>query len=161
MGCMYCGVGLVEGPTLAELVNRDFGRARRRQWFGWLVDRLRGDGTTVRLACFSEERDLRTVVGRWSPDVRTVKLTEVEGSVGRCRDFDRGFMPVCSCLGERWRRVDGAFRDGRPLPPVKLYKLGGRYFVVDGNHRVSVAIYRGLPAIEAEVTELLEEPGRW
>jgi hypothetical protein len=35
---------------------------------------------------------------------------------------------------------------------VVLYKLGGRYFVVDGNHRVSVARFQGVRWIEAEVT---------
>jgi hypothetical protein len=40
------------------------------------------------------------------------------------------------------------------LPPIVLYKLGGRYFVLDGNHRVSVARYQGVQWIEAEVTQL-------
>jgi hypothetical protein len=39
------------------------------------------------------------------------------------------------------------------LPPVSLYKLGDAYFVLDGNHRVSVARYHGVPAVEADVTE--------
>ncbi len=55
---------------------------------------------------------------------------------------------------ERWKRVDRAVRDGKSLPPVELYKLGEEYFVVDGNHRVSVARHRGMPAIEALVTEI-------
>ena len=93
---------------------------------------------------------------RRSVGIQTVELAKVEGSVGRCWDFDRAFMPVCSCRGERWRRIDRALREGKQLPPVKLYKLGERYFVEDGNHRVSVSRYRGLPMIEAEVTELLE-----
>jgi hypothetical protein len=40
------------------------------------------------------------------------------------------------------------------LPPVVLYELGGRYFVLDGNHRVSVARYQGVQWIEAEVLRL-------
>ena len=162
MGCVQCGAGrLVEGPTLVELVYKDFGRARWRQRFGWWVRRLKREALADRLACFAGERARRTVFGRGSPELRTVELAEIGGSVGRCQDFDRDFLPVCSCLGERWRRVDRAFREGRQLPPVRLYRLGGRYFVADGNHRVSVARYRNLPMIEAEVTELLEEPGRW
>jgi len=38
---------------------------------------------------------------------------------------------------------------------VSLYKLDGVYFVLDGNHRVSVARYHGVSAVEAEVTEFL------
>lgn len=50
-----------------------------------------------------------------------------------------GRAPVCSCSAERWKRVYGTFLEGQALPPVELYKPGGAYFVVDGNHRVSVA----------------------
>lgn len=94
---------------------------------------------------------------RRPPGIQTVELANIKGSVGRCGDFDLAFMPVCSCRGERWKRVDRALREGKQLPPVKLYKLGGRYFVEDGNHRVSVSHYRGFPLIEAEVTELIGE----
>jgi hypothetical protein len=37
---------------------------------------------------------------------------------------------------------------------VELYELDGRYFVVDGNHRISVARFQGVRWIEAEVTRL-------
>ena len=57
-----------------------------------------------------------------------------------------------------------AFHRGEDLPPVSLYKLDGAYFVLDGNHRVSVARYHGLRTVEAEVTEFLparaEDPYR-
>lgn len=62
--------------------------------------------------------------------------------------------PVCSCSAGRWKRVYGALLQGKTLPPVELYKVGDAYFVVDGNHRVSVARYRGAAAVDAVVTEL-------
>ncbi len=34
-----------------------------------------------------------------------------------------------------------------------LYKLGNAYFVLDGNHRVSVARFHGVEWLDAEVTE--------
>ena len=39
------------------------------------------------------------------------------------------------------------------VPPVSLYKIG-MYFVLDGNHRVSIAKEMGLDTIEAFVTEV-------
>jgi hypothetical protein len=63
-------------------------------------------------------------------------------------------MPLRAAAGERWKRVDLAFYRDQALPPVSLYKLGDAYFVEDGNHRISVARYHGLPDVEAEVTEL-------
>jgi hypothetical protein len=50
--------------------------------------------------------------------------------------------------------VDLAFYRDQALPPVSLYKLGDAYFVEDGNHRISVARYHGVPDVEADVTEL-------
>ena len=83
---------------------------------------------------------------------RTVQVNRVVGSVGRWREFDGGFMPARASAG-RWKRVDLAFRTGLDLPPVVLYKLGEDYYVVDGNHRVSVARFEGVEMIDAEVTE--------
>ncbi len=160
MSCEYCGGLMVGGSGLAELVDlvdRDFHRARWRQRFGRLVARLRGRSVPDRLACFAEGRGEKKILDRRFLGVQTVELAKIEGSVGRCWDFDRAFMPVCSCRGERWRRVDRALREGRQLPPIKLYKLGEQYFVEDGNHRVSVSRYRDFLAIEAEVTELVTD----
>jgi hypothetical protein len=62
-------------------------------------------------------------------------------------------MPLRASAGERWKRVDLAYHRAEDLPPVSLYKLGDSYFVLDGNHRVSVARYHGTPTLEAVVTE--------
>ena len=75
------------------------------------------------------------------------------GSVGRHGEFDPNFMPAKSSLSYKWKRIDRALRRGVELPAVSLYKLGDAYFVVDGNHRVSVARYQGIEMIDAEVTQ--------
>ncbi len=79
-------------------------------------------------------------------------MSKIAGSVGRWREFDRRFMPAGASV-ERRKRVDRAFLRGEELPPVSLYKLGERYFVEDGNHRVSVARYHGVEMIAAEITQ--------
>lgn len=94
-------------------------------------------------------------LGRKERAFETVEVRKIVGSVGRCWAFDAGFLPVCSCSAERWRRVHRALVEGKALPPVELYNLGGAYFVVDGNHRVSVARYRGAVAVDAVVTEFV------
>jgi nucleotide-binding universal stress UspA family protein len=40
------------------------------------------------------------------------------------------------------------------LPPIQVYQIGDAYFVLDGNHRVSVARQLGAPCIQAYVTEV-------
>ena len=82
--------------------------------------------------------------------------------VGRCEEFDEDFRPLKRRLGSRWKGVYGALAGGKVLPAVKLFKVGERYFVEDGNHRVSVARQRGAQIIDAEVTEVIgvtEVPG--
>jgi hypothetical protein len=85
-----------------------------------------------------------------------IAVDKVVGSVGRFKDFDGDFLPIRHSVGERWKRVDRAFHLGVDLPPVVLYKLGDSYYVLDGNHRISVARFQGVRWIEAEVTRLYE-----
>jgi hypothetical protein len=82
-----------------------------------------------------------------------VPMGQVCGSVGRCSEFDRTFMPLKASAENRWKRVDRAFRQSEELSAVSLYKGGGSYFVLDGHHRISVARYHGVEWIDAEVTE--------
>ena len=43
---------------------------------------------------------------------------------------------------------------GTGLPPIDVYKVGEVYFVLDGNHRVSIARQEGFEFIEAHVIEV-------
>lgn len=138
--------------NIAEQVDADFTRALRRAFFYRLVARLRGDPS--RAASFEEATRALGARNKLRLGRRVVAVDKIVGSVGRSRDFDGEFLPIRRGLAERWKRVDRAFHRGVELPPVELYELGGSYFVVDGNHRVSVARYHGAAAIDAEVVEL-------
>src|SRR3712207_7840893 len=139
---------------LNEQVDWDFSRALRKARLRRLVLRLRGKSTSRSISpSFDEVQGTLQAYNRVRRGIRVVDLEKIVGSVGRSRDFDRYFMPLRPAAGERWKRVDLAFYRDRTLPPVSLYKLGDAYFVLDGNHRVSVARYHGVPAVEADVTE--------
>ena len=139
---------------LNEQVDRDFGRARRRAWLRRLAARLwKRPASGGVPPSFDEVRRPLRAYNRVQRGVRAVDPEQIVGSVGRRRDFDRHFLPLRAGAGERWKRVDLAFYRDKVLPPVSLYKLGDAYFVEDGNHRVSVARFHGLPALEAELTE--------
>jgi len=141
-------VGLMDVRGQVEL---DYARAHRRALVGRLLARVLRRRCAA-LCAFEEARREQGAENRRYLGRRTVEVGRVVGSVGRWRDFDGGFMPTRASAG-RWKRVDLAFRTGRDLPPVVLYKLGGEYYVVDGNHRVSVARFEGVEMIDAEVTE--------
>jgi hypothetical protein len=82
-----------------------------------------------------------------------VALHHIVGSMGRYREFTSGFYPRSTVMQDRWVAVDVTMNSLRGLPPVELYKIGEAYFVVDGNHRISVARANGNKDIEAIVTE--------
>lgn len=88
---------------------------------------------------------------------RTVKVDNIVGSLDRYRDFDRYFLPKKVHLQQRWARIHNLIASDVILPPVRLYKVGEMYFVLDGNHRVSVSKETGVKYIDAEVTEFITD----
>lgn len=130
----------------------DFSRARLLSFFNQVRGTL--SGRRRRLLAFDEVREKLHLGGPVYRGVQTVPLDKVIGSVNRYRDFDRLFLPTQSHTEDRWRRINRAWYEEVNLPPVLLYKVGEVYFVVDGNHRVSVARDRGQAFIDAEVREV-------
>ncbi|MCS6962868.1 DUF4032 domain-containing protein [Thermoflexus sp.] len=57
-------------------------------------------------------------------------------------------------MADRWIAVGTVLFQEANLPPVRLYKVGDAYFVLDGHHRISVARTLGWQEIEAEVIEV-------
>jgi hypothetical protein len=88
-----------------------------------------------------------------------VPLEAIVGSVERCNDYTRSFLPLKDSDRARWTRVAKAFLQSKPLPPIRVRKVGQAYFVIDGHHRVSVARQLGLSHLEAQVLQVgSEEP---
>jgi hypothetical protein len=139
--------------SLREQVDADFSRARRRAFFRRVRALLRSDPPSDCLLCFEEVRKKSGALDRVRLGRKVVPAQRIAGSVGRCADFDGAFLPAKASVEARWKRIDWAFFRDEELPPVSLYKIGGSYFVVDGNHRVSVARYHGIEWIHAQVTE--------
>jgi len=106
--------------TLEEQVDRDFPVAPRKALLGQISGRLRRDAAPNRLLCFDNLGKIAGAVGRIYRGMRTVPMGQIGGSVGRCSEFDRDFMPIRASVGERWKRVDQAFHRGEELPPVSL-----------------------------------------
>ena len=89
--------------------------------------------------------------------MQVIPIEKIVGSEGRYKDFDNQFFPKNTFIKERWEHVDEAVIKDIILPPIKVYELGGLYFVRDGNHRVSVAKSKGVEFIDAEVVSLQSE----
>ena len=138
-----------------RMADSDFQKARSRQLFSRLVSVLQGQKDDM-----LSFRDVRSILKPRSETylgMRTVPVSRIVGSEGRYRDFNRSFLPRRQHLKPRWTNVDLAHYREVNLPPIKLYELGGVYFVSDGNHRVSVARSRSVEFIDAEVVSLNSE----
>jgi hypothetical protein len=144
--------------SIEEQVDVDFIRARRRAFLRRMRTRLKKDASSASMANFEKASGKLRGQGGVRLGRRVVRMDRIAGSVGRSGQFDGGFMPVKRSLESRWKNVDRAFQGGIELQPVVLNKIGDLYFVVDGNHRVSVARYHGVEMIDAEVTELRARP---
>ncbi len=147
---------MVELMNLEEQVDLDFTVARRRARLGRLKTRLLRRQEATRSTLLSPEELRRSVPasGAMYRGRRTLEVLRIVGSMGKHEQFDMNFMPLSKASPEKWKRIDRAFRLGVELPPVSLLELGGDYFVIDGNHRVSVARFHGVEWIDAEVTEV-------
>jgi hypothetical protein len=134
------------------LASEDFSRLRVREILQRAASLL-----TRRRDHLLPLADVREILGPAEEiyrGVRPVPVKSIVGSEGRYNDFTRSFLPRHRHLRGRWMRVDTARYMDISLPAIRLYEIGGVYFVRDGNHRVSVASASGVEFIDAEVTSL-------
>lgn len=141
----------MDEPSVEMQDRADFSAARLKAFFRDVLAFLFGQRNE--LLSYDAVREKLRVGGPIYRGVKTVRIDRIVGSVNRYRDFDRAFLPTQTHTADRWQKVNRAFYKDVSLPPVMLYKVGEVYFVVDGNHRVSVAREKGQEFIEAEVRE--------
>jgi hypothetical protein len=130
----------------------DFNRARSRATISNLLFSLTPE--RQRLLSLEDVKNLLRPKGESYKGIQVVPIDKIVGSEGRYNDFTKAFLPKRDFIRGRWESIDRAHLSDVTLPAVKLYEIGGVYFVRDGNHRVSVAKMQGVEAIDAEVIEL-------
>ncbi len=141
-----------QSPPSFVVAMQDFRRARRRAALEAIMARL--TGKSADLLCFKDVREKLKSEGTAAEVLKEIPLDAIVGSVGRCSDFTRSFLPQKDSDQARWARVRVAVTDLGRLPPIEVYQISKVYFVLDGNHRVSVARQLGATHIQAYVTEV-------
>jgi nucleotide-binding universal stress UspA family protein len=142
-----------EGSQAAyALAVMDFRRARRKAALQELLTRLAGGRRD--LLSYEQVRDRLRAKETPSWKLEDIPLDSIVGSMGRYKDFTRDFLPLERADEGRWARVKVAMNGAAGLPPIEVYRLGGAHFVLDGNHRVSVARELGASHIQAYVREV-------
>ncbi len=131
----------------------DFRTARQRAALQDVLAHLTGKSTD--LLSYEDVAQKLKLAERSNRGLEQIPVNAIIGSVGRYADFTRTFLPRQRNDEQRWARVKALAADPKAgWPPIEVYKVGDVYFVLDGNHRVSIARQEGLATIEAFVTEV-------
>lgn len=140
---------------MLQEAENDFIRARNKALFNEIQHFLNPE--EAKMISLKAVKKLLKPESETYVGMQVVPISKIIGSEGRYKDFDNQFFPKKSIIKERWEHVDEAIINDIVLPPIKVYELGGLYFVRDGNHRVSVAKAKGVEFIDAEVISLQTE----
>ncbi len=132
----------------------DFHSAHQKATMEEMLARLQGKPNT--LLSFDEVARKLKLQARSERGIQDIPLDAIVGSVGRYTDFTRTFLPRNPSDQQRWVNVKASLEEGG-FPPIDVYKVSDVYFVLDGNHRVSVARQEGWKTIQANVIEVSSE----
>jgi len=94
------------------------------------------------------------IEARAAGGVQEIPIDKIVGSVApdaKAGEFDPGFLPLNRRMRERWTRIYREMVEGDELPPIDVYKVDDKYYLIDGHHRVSVARNLGRPTLNARV----------
>jgi nucleotide-binding universal stress UspA family protein len=133
---------------------QDFQSAHLRARLQGVLARL--TGRSNELLSYEDIAEKLKLQGRSDKGIQSIPVEAIVGSVGRYTDFTRTFLPRRADDQQRWAKVKAVALDGAGtgLDPVEVYKVSEVYFVMDGNHRVSIARQEGWKSIEAHVIEI-------
>jgi nucleotide-binding universal stress UspA family protein len=123
---------------------------------------IRPSGEAVerqQLRCFHDDAERAGVLTQRDLGIRTIEVARIVGSVDRCTELGTDFRPPERRRRrhdeERFIRVRRAIDANAQMPAIEVYKLGFGYYVLDGHHRVAVAIEYGQVEIDAHVVEYI------
>ncbi len=104
---------------------------------------------------FTEDQKNEEAFDNIDRGIQCVELDRIVGSVGRYHDFDGKFQPREHLPTDRFDNIKKAMREGKRIPPVKLYQIKNEYFVLDGHHRIAAAKSLGRSDIDARIVEFI------
>lgn len=149
----YLVVGYLGSRSIApEAFERALGKGRREHLFNRFFHRS---------SCLTPFEGIKTklnLFARLERGRQEIQLDQIVGSVGKHQFFTRSLMPLYASLENRWTNIYDLMLGPRGYPPIEVYKVIDRYFILDGHHRASVARALENQTIEAYVTEWLVLP---
>ena len=88
--------------------------------------------------------------------VRPIRVKRIVGSAGKADKVGPDFLPLGpGPASGNYRAILRKMKAGEELPPITVYQIGHRYFVIDGHTRTAAAKALGIEFLDAEVIECL------
>jgi len=143
---------MADTPKIAYLSARKLGRKylaenEKKEFHGFLPvldDRLQGVEIVGEISLGRHEIPLSKIIG-----TRTAQ---------RSNSFAGNFMPLLeedTDFGQKWMSLYASHIQEGIKYPIKVYEYINRYYVQEGNKRVSVLNYCGAAAIDAQITRVI------
>lgn len=105
---------------------------------------------------FDEDARQAGVTARIPLGVSPIRVRRIVGSAGKADAVGLDFLPVNrGKSGSNYQAILRKMQSGEVLPPIAVYGLHNRYYVIDGHTRVAAARALGIEFIDADVTEAL------
>jgi len=135
-------------------------RARKRALKEFAARKARGESGY--LPVLDAKREECGVLAYIAQPMRAVSLNRIVGTdqASRSNSFAANFMPLLpehSEFAGKWISLCEAHLESGIRDPVRIYEYLWRYYVAEGNKRVSVLKYFGASSYEAEITRLVPQ----
>jgi hypothetical protein len=96
------------------------------------------------------------IVAQMPLGVQPVRVRRIVGSAGKADKVGADFLPIGpGPASAHFRTILRKMENGEEFPPITVYLIGNRFFVIDGHTRVAAAKQLGIEFLDAEVIECL------
>ncbi len=138
----------------------EYDRARKRALKEFAARRAHGeDGLISVLDTKREENGVLAIIAQ---PMRAISLNRVTGTyqASRANSFAANFMPLLNSdteFANKWIILCEAHLETGIRDPIRVYEYLWKYYVAEGNKRVSVLKYFEASSIEAEINRLVPQ----
>ncbi len=140
--------------------NEEYDRARKRGLKEFAARRARGESGL--LPVINAKREENGVLAVIAQPMRPISLNRIAGTyqASRANSFAANFMPLLSPDTEfayKWIALCEAHLQSGIRDPIRVYEYLWKYYVAEGNKRVSVLKYYEASSFEAEIIRLVPQ----
>jgi hypothetical protein len=138
----------------------EYDRARKRGLREFSLAKARGESGY--LPVLDSKREENGVLGFIAQPMRPISLNRIAGTyqASRANSFAPNFMPLLSPdteFANKWINLCNAHLESGIRDPIRVYEYLWKYYVAEGNKRVSVLKYFEASSFEAEITRLVPQ----